>query len=39
MILDEQGEIDPDKVVKFTEKWKEQENKVTLFEYLKIIIR
>lgn len=35
MILDEQGEIDPDKVVKFTEKWKEQENKVTLFEYLK----
>lgn len=34
-VIDEDGKIDTDKVIEFCEKWKEQENKVTLFEYLK----
>ena len=34
-VIDKDGKIDSNKVVEFCEKWKEQENKVTLFEYLK----
>lgn len=35
MIIDKDGKVNPEKVVEFCEKWKEEENKVTLFEYLK----